>query len=385
MDFDDLRSEIAGLDQQLVDILNQRAELSVAIGKSKKKAEKVALELATNGSAATSSIYIPEQEKSVYNRVKSLNNGPISDNSLYSIYREIMSASISLQDKVQVAFLGPIGTFCHQAAKKKFGDSVSFVPYSNITDVFEAVETSKIGYGVVPIENSIFGSVPMTLDSFNSIKISKSTIILSEIYLPLQQTLLSNSELKKITKIYSHPMAFGQCQPWLKNNLPDVQCVEVNSTALGAQISSLEPFSAAIANSMCSSLYNINILEQNISTRSDNTTRFLVISRSQQLLQPKNADKVSIIFTLNNTKSNSIQNTLQLFDEFKFTIISINSRPAGSCFEAGTDNTSNWSYTYFIDALISQQNSSESVNLLIDGLQKYCTFVKLLGLYFNEN
>ncbi|PVV05228.1 hypothetical protein BB560_000255 [Smittium megazygosporum] len=384
-----LRTDISDVDEQIVKLLNKRAELSIELGVSKKNSEQAHTLAITPKKSDTVGTYVPEQEKVVYSRIKNLNSGPLSDDSLSSIYREIMSSSMSMQEKVLVGYLGPLGTFTHQAARNKFGDSVSYVPLPKIPDVFEAVAKSKVAYGVVPIENSLFGYVTASLDSFIDQATNSSIYILSEVYLPLQQSLLSNTELSKIQKIYSHPMAFGQAQPWIQKHLPDAKQVEVSSTAFGAQLASSEKYSAGIANSLCSSLYDIKVLEQDISTRSDNTTRFLVISNSKNFSNIKEANKLSILVSIKKSIPNGMYNVMSIFNKYKLSTVSINSRPCPTeeptnDFQGKHENK-NWKYTYFIDAqLLDGSNIILGLQSFVQELLEYCYIVKLLGLYFNE-
>ncbi|PWA01389.1 hypothetical protein BB558_002516 [Smittium angustum] len=374
MDLDSIRNKISSIDQDLVKILNERAELSVIVGKTKKK---------SSDPSSSPSIYVPEQEKAVFNRVIGLNTGPLPNEAITSIYREIMSASISLQENIQIGYLGPSGTFGHLAAKEKFGDSVSYIPCKTIKDVFSAVEKNQVDYGLVPIENSIFGCVVQTLDSFNSLATSKSIIVISEVYLPLQQTLLANCKLDKIKKIYSHPMAFGQAQEWLSNKLPNAQQIETNSTALGAQIASTEPYSAAIANSLCGAMYGLEILEQDISSQAGNTTRFFVISQEKKKPASKNPNKMLAMFTVDHRKAGALCLALEVFNRKNINLTAINSRPALG-FIADSSVSKNWHYMFFVEAIISDTNPNEIIDSVINELNSHCLYVKLLGMYPNS-
>lgn len=170
---------------------------------------------------------MPGREKEVYAKLERLNQGPLAHDSLHAIFREIMSASIALQKDVSIAYLGPPGTFSHQAAYKRLGDSVAYMPVKQIADVFDAVEKKKATYGLVPFENSTFGTVVESMDCF----IKTSVHVRAEIYLTVHQCLLSNSSLDKITKVYSHPQGLGQTQQWLSTHLPNAKRIPVKSTA----------------------------------------------------------------------------------------------------------------------------------------------------------
>ncbi|RKP26027.1 Prephenate dehydratase-domain-containing protein, partial [Syncephalis pseudoplumigaleata] len=246
MDLTQLRQRIASLDDHIVTLLNERASYSLEVGLQKQRELK-----ATNANSDLQ-VYVPGQERAVLNRVATLNHGPLSDQALQAIYREIMSASISLQKEVIVAYLGPRGSFSHEAAVNRFGDSVTYSPRDTIdgkypstinrhvyagraysfhcarvcvVDVFAAVESSQVTYGVVPFENSTHGSVIQTLDRFRT----SSVRIRAETYLKVRQALLSNYQLSAIKRIYSHPQAFGQVQQWLSQHLPSAECINVSS------------------------------------------------------------------------------------------------------------------------------------------------------------
>ncbi|KAJ1949057.1 prephenate dehydratase, partial [Linderina pennispora] len=218
MDLDKARSQISEVDRKLVDLLNERARLSLNVGAAKRQ------NLKEQGEEGEPEVYVPGQEKRVFEKVRGLNQGPLSGESVCAIYREIMSASISLQSDVTVGYLGPPGTFSHQAAMKRFGDSLAYVPYDKIEAVIGAVAKEEITYGLVPIENSTFGAVVQTLDAFVG---QPSVRIRAEVYLPVTQALLSRYQLPAIRKVYSHPQAFGQTRVWMDQNLPNAARVEV--------------------------------------------------------------------------------------------------------------------------------------------------------------
>lgn len=181
-----------------------------------------------------------------------------------------MSASISLQKEVSIAYLGPPGTFSHQAAYLRFGDSVSYSQQSTISDVFQAVASGTVTYGIVPFENSTHGSVAQTLDGFIKYNVIK---IRAESYIPIRHCLLSQcSNLVNVKRIYSHPEAFGQCQQWINKNLKDAEQINVSSTAYAAELSSKEINSAAICSSQCSEIYGLKVLEENVEDMSSKSS-----------------------------------------------------------------------------------------------------------------
>ncbi|OMJ15191.1 P-protein [Smittium culicis] len=378
MDLDTVRTKISEIDHKIVSCLNERANLSILVGESKRKSD-------SSIASSTSIVYVPEQEKNVFNRVKSLNEGPLTNDSVCSIYREIMSASISLQEFIKVGYLGPQGTFCHQAAKERFGNSMTYIPINTIDGIFTSLSKGEVNYGLVPVENIIFGSVVQTLDSFKS-PTNDSVSVLSEVYLPLKQSLLSNSKLEHINKIFSHPMAIGQAKDWLKSNLPKAEIVEVNSTALGAQLASKEPNSAAISNSICADIYGLSILEMDISSKSNNVTRFFVIGAQNDKMIVKKADKMLVMFTVDHRNPGALCLALNVFSKFGLNLTAINSRPANDSAFTSLDSR-RWHYMFFVEATITSTESYDNCNQIADDviseLRNSCSYAKLLGIYPN--
>lgn len=224
MGINELRREIDGLDQQLVELLNKRAEIALEIGKHKQQAKK--------------NFFAPERERQVMTRITSLNKGPMPNTAIRAIYREIISASRALEQPITIAYWGPPATNTHMASILKFGSSCTFIPMDTIPDVFSEVERQRADFGVVPIENSTEGVINHTLDTF----LESSLKICSEVYLPITHNLLSKaSSLKEIKRVYSIPTATAQCRNWLRTNLHDVEIVDVSTTAKGAQLCAEEP------------------------------------------------------------------------------------------------------------------------------------------------
>ncbi|KAJ2845569.1 prephenate dehydratase, partial [Coemansia erecta] len=266
MDLESARKGISDVDRQIVDLLNARARLSLNVGAAKRRTLEE-----EGGEGGEPEVYVPGQEKRVFEKVRGLNQGPLSGDSVCAIYREIMSASISLQSDVAVGYLGPPGTFSHQAALNRFGDSIAYVPYSKIEDVVHAAAKEEVTYGLVPIENSTFGAVVQTLDIF----VDQPTVkIRAEVYLPVTQSLLSRYQLSAIRKVYSHPQAFGQSRRWLDEHLPHAARVDVSSTAKAAELAASENYTAAISSEVCASIYQLDVVAKDITTARDNTTRF---------------------------------------------------------------------------------------------------------------
>ncbi|MCK4852358.1 MAG: chorismate mutase, partial [Candidatus Omnitrophica bacterium] len=244
---DDLRKEINNIDHRMIQLLSKRGQLSSAIGEIKK--------------ARKQSVYSPGRESVIYRMVTKDNKGPLADESIKAIYREIMSACISLEHPLIIAYLGPELTFTHQASIKKFGVSVTYLSCNSITDVFLEVERGNADYGVVPIENSIEGAVSHTMDMFAG----SPLMICSESYLRIRHDLLSRAgSMKSIKRIYSNPQVFSQCRVWIEKNLPRAKLKDSASTAKAAEIAARHPDSACIASGQAAGRYGLNVIARSI-------------------------------------------------------------------------------------------------------------------------
>ena len=262
---EELRTRIDDVDQRLVHLLNERACLSIEIGESKR---------GKHGDPSRD-VYRPSRERVVFQRISELNGGPLPDSAVTAIYREIMSASLSLQCDVSIGFLGPAGTFSHQASLDRFGASVHYSPFESIAAVFAAVERGCVTYGVVPFENSTCGVIAATCNALSSF----SGHVRAETYLSVRHALLSNAPADAIKRIYSHGEAFGQCANFLARRFPDAELVSVASTAVAASRASVEDGAAAIASPMCAQMYTIGVVEDDVSDKAVNSTRFLVLGK----------------------------------------------------------------------------------------------------------
>ncbi len=349
MNLDDLREQIDSLDSEIVRLLNERINVVLKIGDEKKK--------------EGAEIYVPARERQVFEKIKSLNAGPLPEESAHAIYREIMSAALALETEMKIAYLGPEATFTHQAARGKFGASVEYMPTSTIGEVFDRVQNRTADYGVVPIENSTEGAVTHTFDLFATTPLK----ICAEIYLPISQTLLSKYPRDEITKIYSKDVAFGQCRGWLRTNMPNAQQVAVDSTAHAVQLALENPGTAAIASSMASDMYDIEVLATNIQDIQGNTTRFLVIG--QKFGPSTGNDKTSIVFGVKH-KVGALYDALSVFKADNINMTKIESRPS---------KNKAWEYYFFVD--IDGHASDEKVARALEDLQEHCTLMTILGSY----
>src|SRR5579872_2507104 len=217
MNIPEHRKAIDELDARIVKLLNERTSHVLQIGEIKVKAGE--------------SIYAPHRERNVLQRACKLNSGPITNDSLAAIYREIMSSALSLQKTLTVAYLGPEATFTHQAAIQRFGSSLRYAPQKTITDVFTELSKSRADYGVVPVENSTEGVVTHTLDMF----VESDLKIVAQIVLPVQHCLLGNCARSQIKKLFAHPQSLGQCRGWIQANLPKAEIIETSSNARSAE------------------------------------------------------------------------------------------------------------------------------------------------------
>ncbi len=350
VDLESLRKNINDIDGEILDLLNKRTEEVIAIGEAKKEAR--------------AEFYVPKREQEVYRRLIERNKGPFPNGALKTVYREIMSASLSLEKPLRVVFLGPVATFTHQACIEHFGLSVEYLPQKEIADVFEAVEKGRADFGVVPIENTAEGVVTHTLDMF----VSSNLTISAEIMLEVSMALLNKTgRFEDIKTVSSRPHAIAQCRGWLRSHLPDASINDASSTALAAKIASEDESVAAVSSIAAADLYNLRVLENNIEDTPHNLTRFLVVGR--QCAKETGDDKTSIVFAIKDAPG-ALYNMLEPFARRGINLTKIESRPI---------KTRAWEYLFFIDldGHIRQTEVSDAVT----ELEKLCSFMKILGSY----
>src|SRR5437867_5584354 len=261
MNIPEHRKSIDKLDEQIIKLLNERTRHVLEIGSMKLKAGE--------------EIYAPHRELAVLQRICKLNAGPISNESLMAIYREIMSSALALEKSMTIAYLGPQATFTHQAAIRRFGSSLRYSAQKTIYDVFTEVSRNRADYGVVPVENSTEGVVTHTLDMF----VDSELRIVAQIVMRIQQCLVGNGRRSQIKKLFSHPQALAQCRGWVQNNLPNVEILETSSTTRAAEHAAETKNAAAIASSLAAERCHLRVLEADIQDNSENVTRFLVLGR----------------------------------------------------------------------------------------------------------
>lgn len=349
MSLDEIRAKIDSLDRQIVALLNERYKHVIEVGHYKK--------------GVSSAFYVPEREKAVFEKLEGINEGPMTNTTLRAIYREIMSGALSLEYPMSVGYLGPEATFTHLAAISKFGHSVGYVAKASISDIFSDLENSRIDYGCVPIENSTEGAVNYTLDMF----VDSSAKICAEINMKVHQCLLSRFPMKSVRKIYSHSQSLSQCRGWLGEYMRGVEVQEVSSNTKAAELAAAEDFTAAIAGSLASEIYGLDILAKNIEDNPNNTTRFLVISKQEP--KPTGNDKTSICFAIKD-RVGALYDCLLPFKNENITLTMIESRPS---------KRRNWEYFFFIDML--GHHEDEKLQKALAQLEPLTQSFRVLGSY----
>ena len=344
-----LRRRIDLQDKEIVDLVNKRARIVKEIGKLKR--------------TASCPIYDPNREQEVYQKIRRHNRGPLPDQALEAIYRELMSGSLALEKTIQVSYLGPPGTFTHMAALSKFGSSVTYVPVEDIEGIFVEAARGHVDYAVVPVENSTDGAVTDTLDMFTKYDVS----ICAELTLRVHHHLLSRFPREEIRRIYSRPQVFGQCRNWLASNMPHRERLEVASTTRAAQLAGEEDGSAAIASAEAAEVYGLPIVCRSIEDSPSNVTRFLVIGK--HLARPTKNDKTSIMFSIKD-RVGALYDMLLPFKNHGINLTRIESRP--SLRKA-------WDYYFFVDFL--GHVDAVEVKKALGELEKRCTYLKVLGSF----
>ncbi len=345
-----LRNEVDELDRQILRLISERGLKAQAIGKIKK----------ANGI----SIHSPGREQSIYDRLVKLNKGPFSNDSILSVFREIISTTRALEAPIKVSYLGPEATFTHIAAARHFGTQAMMIPGGGIQSVFSDVEKKHADFGVVPIENSTEGVVSHTLDLF----VDSPLKICSEVVLRIAHHLLSREgDVKKIKTVYSHPHALAQCRNWLAAHLPQVKLKEVESTSQAARKAASEKGTAAIASELAASHYGLPILEKEIQDHVQNYTRFLVIGYEGP--DKTGRDKTSILLIAKD-EPGILFHILEPLAKAKINLTKIESRPV---------KKRAWEYMFFAD--LDGHADDQPVAAVLDQVKNQCAFFKILGSY----
>jgi len=345
-----LRKEIDTIDDEILNLLNKRSDIVLKIAHIKRN--------------ENAKFYSPEREREILERLTSLNKGPFPNETLKVIYREILSASLSLEEPLSVACLGPLATFTHLAALRHFGASARFIPVESIKDVFDAVESGGAEFGVVPIENSNEGVISYTLDMFVDYDLKVS----AEVMLDITHNLLSRSGNKtKIRRVYSFSPATAQCRRWIQLNLAGIPIIESTSTANAAELASRDDESAAIASDLAAKIYNLRYVEKRIEDNKSNFTRFLVISK--EFPKKSGADKTSIMFSIKD-KPGALYDVLYPFKHANINLTKIESRPS---------KRKAWEYIFFVD--MEGHIEDKKLRKAVEAVKDSCLYLKILGSY----
>ena len=345
------RNAIDEIDAEILRLLNERAGHARAIGDLK----------------GTGAVYRPEREAAVLRRIQSLNRGPLPDESVARLFREVMSECLSVERPLTIAYLGPRGTFTQQAALKHFGHAAHTLACATIDHCFRQVETRQADYLVAPVENSTEGSVGRTLDLLAASALKAC----GEVVVRIHHNLLrkGSHSAEGITKVFSHAQALAQCNDWLGRNLPNAERIAVSSNAEAARLVSESDDAgvAAIAGRTAGEIYRLDFVAESIEDEPDNTTRFLVMGH--QDTGASGSDKTSLVVSAPN-RAGAVNSLLQPLTELGISMSKFESRPSRSAL---------WEYLFFID--IEGHQSDEKVQLALQRLAERATFVKIIGSY----
>lgn len=355
-DLGTIRENIDLIDERIHELLNERAKLAQEVGQSKKSAHEL----------STVEFYKPEREAQVLRKVVARNQGPLRNEEVVRLFREIMSACLAQQEPLKVAFLGPEGTFSQQAVLKHFGHSVRALPLPAISEVFEEVLAGHADFGVVPVENSTEGTVNNTLDMF----ISSPLKICGEIELRIHQHLMGRMHaLESIVRVCSHQQSLAQCRHWLDEHLPNIERIPVSSNAEAARRARDEDGTAAIAGQAAAEVYGLNVMVPEIEDTEDNTTRFLVIGR--KLFAASGNDKTTLLLSAGDTQSpGTLHRLLEPLARNNISMTRIESRPS---------RRKKWDYLFFIDVV--GHADEPPLKHALDDLKKQSSLFRVLGSY----
>lgn len=354
----DLRNKIDSIDKDLVRLINERAQHVIEVGKIKQ--------------GSNIPIYAPHREAAVMKKVQDLNaGGKFPQEAIEAIYREMMSGSFKLEQPLRIGYLGPVGTFSHLAATRKFGACVEYENLRAIEGVFEEVARGHVDYGLVPIENSIGGGINETLDAF--MHYHDRVNIYGEVRLAIHFCLLSNGKPENVKRIYSRPEAFAQCRNWLATQYPNAQRIPAESTAAAAQYAKTEferdagTDAAAIGSSLAGEIYGLHPMFEAIEDRQSNITRFLILSPQETEISAK--DKTSIMFTADH-RPGSLVDVLGVFKRNDINLSHIEKRPS---------REENWDYTFFID--VEGHRKDPKIAAVIGEAKAHCKSLTVLGSF----
>jgi len=353
-DLEELRARIDDVDSRIHELISQRARYAQAVA------------VAKGGGEHAVDFYRPEREAQVLRKVLDRNEGPLTDEEMTRLFREIMSACLAQEEPLKVAYLGPEGTFTQSAVYKHFGHSVNALSMATINDIFHEVEAGIADFGVVPIENSTAGFVSHTLDSF----IASPLKICGEVELRIRQHLLgAMDDLTRVVRVCAHPQSLAQCRAWLKEYLPDAQLLEVSSNAEGARRARDEAGTAAIAGDAAAEVYGLDKLVADIEDRPDNTTRFLVVG--QRLFPASGDDKTTLMLSTADTDdAGALYRLLEPLADHDVNMTRIESRPS---------RRRKWHYVFFVD--IEGHAEEDNIAAALARLEARAQLFRVLGSY----
>jgi chorismate mutase/prephenate dehydratase len=349
---DDIRARIDGLDDEILRLINERAEAAREVARAKREAGE------------PGDFYRPTREIEILERIRANNPGPLPEADVSRLFRELMSSCLALQQPLSVAFLGPEGTFTQEAAIKHFGHGMRSMAMEGIDSVFREVEAGNADYGVVPVENSTEGVVSHTLDRFLVSHLS----IVGEVELPVRHNLVGRqSDLGQIRRIYSHQQGLSQCRRWLDDNLPGIAREAVSSTAEAARLAGQEPDSAAVASDAAAEHYDLSVIYPNIQDGAVNTTRFLVLGHGA--MPATGEDKTSVVVSRSN-QPGGLAGLLAPLARYGLDMTRIESRPS---------REGMWEYVFFIDILGHAEDPK--VSRALSEMQQLASLLRVLGSY----
>lgn len=354
VDLGEIRKEIDALDLQIQSLLNARASAALKVADVKLAEAK----------GQPVDFYRPEREAQILKEVAHRNEGPMGDNAVQRIFREIISASLALEEPMKIAYLGPEGTYCHAAADRHFGHAVQTEPQSGIADIFQAVESGQTRFGVVPVENSTEGAVNQTLDLLTQ----TSLRVCGEISLRIQHCLMTQeTQLDDIREVHAHPQALAQCRHWLNANLPQAARITQSSNAVAAQLAAETQRIAAIASDTAAQMYGLNPLMSGIEDEKNNTTRFLIVG--DQLVPPSGDDSTLLLFAAPH-RPGGLRRLLKPLEEAGVSMTRIESRPAKAAL---------WEYVFFTNVTGHQDDSTLAP--VLEELRELAPLLTVLGSY----
>jgi chorismate mutase/prephenate dehydratase len=347
-----LRDAIDGVDRDVLALLNRRAELVREVGRVKEGGRR-------------SPVYVASRERDLVQALIAQNPGPFPNAAIPHVFCEIISATRSLEERVRVAYLGPEGTFSHQAAVAQFGSQADLVPVVHMRDVFLSTERGETHFGVIPVENTIEGAINPTYDALMESEVT----ICGEVMVEVSQHLLSKSgRLEDIKVVASIPQALGQCQTWLFQKLPSIEVRDTTSTAAAAQLAAADESVAAIASKVAAEAYGLQVIADGIEDHRGNTTRFVVIG--QEVPQPSGNDLTSAAFTVGRDQAGALYHLLEPFAQHGVNLTAVQSRPMKG---------KPWEYIFFID--MEGHETNETVGKALDEAANYAHSHKILGSF----